>query len=250
MQVRSVEGWPLGFLAGSQEPRVRDTDLGERLGYDRPRDVRKLIERMEIAEKLKDVHRCATVARGAAPEVLTEYWLTEAQALKVAAKSETDVADALLDEMIRVFMLARRGLLETRPALSPEVTAKTTRLFTLTAASLCAGQIEDARAYQAAGWTMLRIRAPKPAPLPAGTKRQPRWMPDVRARLLAILAEGERTASEAIRGAHVNNERGQRAIRELVSEGHVSLRQERSKGRMAKNLYSVAPSAADPKEMN
>lgn len=112
-KLQVIEGWTLD-VAG--EPMVRDLELGERLGYERPRDIRKLIERMVADGKLNDIHRCATVARGAAPQPVTEFWLTEAQALKVAAKSETAPADALLDEMIRVFMLARRGQLPAPPA--------------------------------------------------------------------------------------------------------------------------------------
>jgi hypothetical protein len=39
----------------------------------------------------------------------TTYWLTEVQALKVIAKSETATADAILDEVIAVFVAWRRG---------------------------------------------------------------------------------------------------------------------------------------------
>lgn len=106
------------FAAGADEPRILDLDLGERLGYERPRDIRKLIERLVRDKKLNDVHVCATVARTQMPApggmretVVDEYWLTEAQALLVAAKSETVKADAILAEMIYVYMLARRGLL-------------------------------------------------------------------------------------------------------------------------------------------
>lgn len=114
LTIRDVDGWSVGFRDGDSEPRMRDVDLGTRLRFTRPRDVRALIERLVAAGKLNDVHHCDTVSRRpgqVAARPVREYWLTEAQALKVAARSETDVADALLDEMIRVYMLARRGLL-------------------------------------------------------------------------------------------------------------------------------------------
>jgi len=44
-------------------------------------------------------------------QVVNEYWLTERQALKVIAKSETEVADQILDEVIAVFVAYRRGQL-------------------------------------------------------------------------------------------------------------------------------------------
>ena len=45
------------------EIRVRDIDLAERLGYERPRDIRKLIERMSETGELSAFQRRATVAR-------------------------------------------------------------------------------------------------------------------------------------------------------------------------------------------
>lgn len=93
------------------EPRVRDIDLGERLGYERPRVIRDLIERLINDKKMNDVHHCRTVRRWpgqVAAVPVTEYWLTEKQALKVVAKSETEIADAILDEVIDVFLEVQR----------------------------------------------------------------------------------------------------------------------------------------------
>jgi hypothetical protein len=108
--VVNVEGWTLSRFDTDEEPRVRDLDLAERLGYERPRDVRDLIKRLVSDGKLGEVF-CRTAPQNGRGRPSTEFWLTEAQALKVTAKSETAKADALLDEIIRVFMLARRGLL-------------------------------------------------------------------------------------------------------------------------------------------
>lgn len=127
-----VQGWELAVMAGESEPelRVRDVDLGRRLRYANPIDIRKLVRRLMEDGKLKASEVLATVAktseRGGRPG--TEYWLSEAAALEVIAKSETALADEILDEMIRVYMLARRGLLPGRPAIPPEFIALVTQL--------------------------------------------------------------------------------------------------------------------------
>jgi hypothetical protein len=109
IKTTTIEDWSLSFWSGDEEPRVQDLDLAARLGYSRPRDIRQLIERMIERGRLTQV--CGTVPQtsplGGRPSM--EYYLTEAQALKVAAKSETEPADKLLDEIIRVFLLAKRG---------------------------------------------------------------------------------------------------------------------------------------------
>lgn len=86
------------------EPTIRDIDWAERLGFERPRDIRELIKRMAKAGRLGEV-ACRTV-RHPGSKAATEFYLTKAQALKVAAKSETTYADELLDQMIQVFLLA------------------------------------------------------------------------------------------------------------------------------------------------
>ena len=115
-----VEGWTLIRLPGEDEPLVLDTDAGERLKLGRPRDIRALIERTFPGEKLNDIHQRDTVSRWpgqVAPQTVREYLLTEAQLLKVIAKSETPTADAILDEVIRVYILVRRGLLAPASSL-------------------------------------------------------------------------------------------------------------------------------------
>ena len=44
------------------------------------------------------------------------YWLTEAELLKLCARSETPIAEAILDEMIAVYQAVRRKLLVPAPA--------------------------------------------------------------------------------------------------------------------------------------
>lgn len=103
---------------GDGEPRVRDVDAGQRLGLGRARDVRKLIRRTWPGKKLNDIHQRATVVRRpgqVASRSVREFWLSEAQLLKLCARSETPIADAILDDMIRVYMLVRRGLVHAAP---------------------------------------------------------------------------------------------------------------------------------------
>ena len=117
-----IEDWELDCSQSDGEPRARDIDLAERLGYGRPRDIRKLIDRLLIEQKLNDSDVRATVAqtskKGGRPS--TEYWLTEEQALYVVAKSETKEAHEQLLFVLRVFRLARKGLLGNTSALFAE----------------------------------------------------------------------------------------------------------------------------------
>lgn len=107
--VLHVNGWTVSEING--EPTVRDTDLAEKLGYSRPRDIRKIIERMIDNGSFVGATPCRT------PEViagnLTEvFYLTQKQALKVISKSETKIADAIMDEVIDVFLAYRKGQLQ------------------------------------------------------------------------------------------------------------------------------------------
>jgi hypothetical protein len=101
--------WP----EAGDEPRIRDIDAGARLGFERPRDIRKIIAR--IWPQSAGLHCRATVARqstgngGVREYTVDEVWLTEAQLLKVIARSETPIAEAILDEMIEVYVAVRRG---------------------------------------------------------------------------------------------------------------------------------------------
>lgn len=108
-----VGAWELTAWVGDgeREPRVRDLDLAARLGYERVTKIRDLIKGLVSAGKLKDIAVFPAAVQTSGGRPTREFWLTEAQALKVVAKSETAKADALLDEVIAVFILARKGLL-------------------------------------------------------------------------------------------------------------------------------------------
>jgi hypothetical protein len=93
------------------EPYVLDVELAERLGYERPRDIRKLIKRLLAEGILCESDVCATVAQtsvlGGRPTV--EYWLNESGALDVALASQTPTARAMYRTVKQVFIAWRHG---------------------------------------------------------------------------------------------------------------------------------------------
>jgi len=122
----SAQGWEFSIWENMPdgEPRIRDIDAATRLGYAEPRMVRKLIKRVWPGNKAPYVR--STVARTSMPKggtrevKVTEYWLTEAELLKLIARSETQVAEAILDEMIAVYMAVRRHLVAAVPVKAHE----------------------------------------------------------------------------------------------------------------------------------
>lgn len=115
-----VNGWDL-VVGEDDVPRVRDLDLGERLGFSRPRDFRKLVERLVRDGILNDIDCRATVARakmGHGWREVTEYHLTERGALKAIVKSETVKAVEITGQVIDVYLAAREA---SRPAVGPSV---------------------------------------------------------------------------------------------------------------------------------
>lgn len=107
--------WELTAWVGrgeADEPRMRDIDLGTRLGYPNPKEIRKLARDHEKAGNINPFHVRAAVARtGAVPRFEDEMWFSEADALWLASQSKTPQAVALTKEMIRVYIAARKGLL-------------------------------------------------------------------------------------------------------------------------------------------
>lgn len=94
------------------EPRARDLDIAERLGYERPRVIRELIERNRT--ELETFGSLAVRHGKSRGQEFTEYWLTEEQALLVASRSDADNAPAVRRMLIKVFVAWRRGHLPIR----------------------------------------------------------------------------------------------------------------------------------------
>jgi hypothetical protein len=79
------------------EPRVRDIRLAERLGFERPRKIRELIER-NFAELetygLLPRHRAPIVSGKGGVQWTEEYWLNEAQSLLLCMWSNRPMTPA------------------------------------------------------------------------------------------------------------------------------------------------------------
>lgn len=97
------------------DPRILDLRVAERLGFDRPRKIRDLIERnraeLETYGTLAPRRGAQRRANGATHEV-TEYRLNEPQVLLVCMLSRTPAAAAVRQEVIEVFMAWRRDVLD------------------------------------------------------------------------------------------------------------------------------------------
>ncbi|QBR34855.1 hypothetical protein ETW23_00390 [Leisingera sp. NJS201] len=98
------------------EPRMRDLDIAEALGYSRARDFRQLLDR--CAEALRGFGEviCGTVPhikmRGRDPK---EYWLNEHQTFYICTQSKTDNAFAITRQIINLFVAWRNGRLNEQP---------------------------------------------------------------------------------------------------------------------------------------
>ncbi|KAB0573121.1 hypothetical protein [Brucella pituitosa] len=105
------------------EQRILDTDLAERLGYERPSVIRELIGRKEV--ELSRYGVCRSVrqtsgAKGGRPSVA--YYLNEEQALLVCMFSDTDNASNVRKQVIDTFMAVRRGQLQPAVPALPNFT--------------------------------------------------------------------------------------------------------------------------------
>ena len=118
------------------EPRARDLDIADRLGFARPRDIRKLIERNR--SEFDALGTCATVAHVVRGNPVKEYWLNEEQSLLAASLSDADRAPEVRRMLIKVFVAWRRGELPEVKKAPVDRTARETRLFMQSAMKLAA----------------------------------------------------------------------------------------------------------------
>ncbi|WGD31688.1 phage antirepressor KilAC domain-containing protein [Ancylobacter sp. WKF20] len=108
------------------EPRVLDTDLAEKLGMARPRDIRKDLIAPHRAELETFGVLRAVSAKSADPlgrgRPSIAYYLNEEQALLVCLLSRTERAKQVRAEVIRVFTAWRRGELAPAKPTLPDFT--------------------------------------------------------------------------------------------------------------------------------
>lgn len=95
--------WNLYRLDAS-EPVIRDVEWAQKLGFVRPADIRPLIKRMAESGRLGVIRTVRKTSSASGGRPTSEFLLTKKQALQVAAKSETEFADAILDAVIAVFL--------------------------------------------------------------------------------------------------------------------------------------------------
>ena len=126
MMLANIKGVALAVPGKDDgEALLRDVTLGERLELSQPRDIRKTIKGMAadgvlgvVAMRVRQARIAKTGAvSGFEEREVTEYWLTEKQALKVIMRSKSSVAYRIVDEVTDVFLAWRHGRLP--PAAPP-----------------------------------------------------------------------------------------------------------------------------------
>jgi hypothetical protein len=161
-----INNWTLTKIDETTEPMIADLELATRLGYAKPANIRQLIKRMVDAKQLGE--RCCTVQQRpeSGGKEFDVYYLTETQSLKVIARSKTDVADKILDEVIAVYMAYRRGLLS--PVVAPSLTLSEQR----TAIMAALQRQSSAGSLEAAALWLKYEGGHKPAEQPPQAKQE------------------------------------------------------------------------------
>jgi hypothetical protein len=141
------QSFPLTVISG--EPRVYDITLGERLGFDRPINIRNMIKRN--MDKLQTFGPLSIVERVINGGNAREFYLNQKQSIFICMKSETDKAFDVQADIVRVFDAYLNGDLKT-----PATLATQTRMYF--AATRIARNLEFARSVggRAAMYEQLR----------------------------------------------------------------------------------------------
>lgn len=113
----------VGIADVNGEPRVKDVDIAERLGFDRPHKIREIIERNRPEfESLGALVEGPASTHGATrPAAGCVFWLSEEQALLVAVLSRAPAAPAVRSMLIKVFVAWRRGAMLGAAGANAEV---------------------------------------------------------------------------------------------------------------------------------
>lgn len=96
----------------NHEPRVQDTLLGEKLGYERPRAIRQIIDRYK--DELETYGSLAVNVSEYKGQPTSEYWLNEPQAILLSMFSRTEKAAAVRKALIEVYQAYRAGTAPTK----------------------------------------------------------------------------------------------------------------------------------------
>jgi hypothetical protein len=174
-QVAAVGGWQLHRWAEdrSNEPRIMDLDLAERLGHSRPRDIRRVIRELVKNGHLPGIYVRARGARTSMPRggrrtsIHDAFWLTEEESLFVASRCKTEVSVAMTKEMIHVYTTVRRHLgaiLENQArmqALTTEVQSLRSQFASLKSEML-SRDTQRGTMLAELGVAVARLRTPEP----------------------------------------------------------------------------------------
>lgn len=95
------------------EPRIHDLLLAERLGFERPVNIRNMIKRN--IGKLQKLGTLFTVERVINGGKAKEFYLNQKQSVYICMKSETEKAFDVQAEIVRVFDSYLNGELSTAP---------------------------------------------------------------------------------------------------------------------------------------
>lgn len=116
------EGFRIDISWADRLPRIQDLELAAALEYGQPRDIRKLIKRMQEQGFLTGISCRATVARqstgqgGEREYETTEFWLTEEEALFVTSQGKTRRSREITCKVIKAFIQLRDYFLATSMA--------------------------------------------------------------------------------------------------------------------------------------
>ncbi|WP_417586000.1 hypothetical protein [Nitrincola sp.] len=118
MSAKSLTISDLNHEITPNEPRIQDLRLGVRLGFERARDIRKIIERNEV--ELEAYGSLAPQRRKSRGQPFTEYHLNEAQALLICMFARTDKAAQVRKEVIAVYLALRGATIKPQYPLTQE----------------------------------------------------------------------------------------------------------------------------------
>ena len=98
---------PIANVEG--EPRIRDLDLAQSLGFERLVKIRELIVRHRKSLNKISILPTVGLFHNGPGRPAIEYWLNEEQALFITAKSDTEYATALTIQLVKEFQAYRAG---------------------------------------------------------------------------------------------------------------------------------------------
>lgn len=127
LSIVEVDGWRMAKFQDEEERRIRDVDLGERLGLAQPRNIRAKIKEYELELKKLGVLVMRTVSVQNAKSLgnssagpgrpSKEYWLNKDQALLIAMHSGAAMAGEVSVKLIQAYNQLRATVAKQEEAI-------------------------------------------------------------------------------------------------------------------------------------